>query len=163
MSLLPQYKASKEGTVMGVAVSKISMLTHCQALTQACNYCEGPNPVLQILHTSSVLSCLMHLFFFCLASFRRDTSQCSGLQEGHGPVARRPRRKIKYTLKYTTVYFNLCVCVSPCGMLKIYCVFFLSECHEQDPHHHSPVCCHESVSHVLGAEGPHSQRFGHCS
>ena len=26
---------------MGVAVSKISMLTHCQALTQACNYCEG--------------------------------------------------------------------------------------------------------------------------
>lgn len=36
-----QYKASKEGTVMGVAVSKISMLTHCQALTQACNYCEG--------------------------------------------------------------------------------------------------------------------------
>jgi len=37
----PQYKASKEGTVMGVAVSKVAMLTHCQALTQACNYCEG--------------------------------------------------------------------------------------------------------------------------
>ncbi|XP_035995367.1 disco-interacting protein 2 homolog B-A-like [Fundulus heteroclitus] len=36
-----EYKASKEGTVMGVAVSKIAMLTHCQALTQACNYCEG--------------------------------------------------------------------------------------------------------------------------
>uniref|UniRef100_A0A4W4F371 DMAP1-binding domain-containing protein n=1 Tax=Electrophorus electricus TaxID=8005 RepID=A0A4W4F371_ELEEL len=36
-----EYKASKEGTVMGVAVSKVSMLTHCQALTQACNYCEG--------------------------------------------------------------------------------------------------------------------------
>uniref|UniRef100_A0A8C5H6R8 Disco-interacting protein 2 homolog B-A n=1 Tax=Gouania willdenowi TaxID=441366 RepID=A0A8C5H6R8_GOUWI len=36
-----EYKATKEGTVMGVAVSKISMLTHCQALTQACNYCEG--------------------------------------------------------------------------------------------------------------------------
>uniref|UniRef100_A0A671YI56 Disco-interacting protein 2 homolog Ba n=1 Tax=Sparus aurata TaxID=8175 RepID=A0A671YI56_SPAAU len=29
-----EYKASKEGTVMGVAVSKISMLTHCQALSQ---------------------------------------------------------------------------------------------------------------------------------
>lgn len=41
-----QYKASKEGTVMGVAVSKISMLTHCQALTQACNYCEGQKLVL---------------------------------------------------------------------------------------------------------------------
>ena len=26
---------------MGVAVSKIAMLTHCQALGQACNYCEG--------------------------------------------------------------------------------------------------------------------------
>ncbi|TKS71574.1 Disco-interacting protein 2 -like protein B-A [Collichthys lucidus] len=37
----PSYKASKEGTVVGVAVSKVAMLTHCQALTQACNYCEG--------------------------------------------------------------------------------------------------------------------------
>ncbi|XP_023646418.1 disco-interacting protein 2 homolog B-A isoform X1 [Paramormyrops kingsleyae] len=36
-----EYKASKEGTVMGVAVSKLAMLTHCQALTQACNYSEG--------------------------------------------------------------------------------------------------------------------------
>uniref|UniRef100_A0A8C8DVV2 Disco-interacting protein 2 homolog Ba n=1 Tax=Oryzias sinensis TaxID=183150 RepID=A0A8C8DVV2_9TELE len=40
-----EYKTSKEGTVMGVAVSKISMLTHCQALTQACNYSEGENLV----------------------------------------------------------------------------------------------------------------------
>ncbi|KAK3575123.1 hypothetical protein QTP86_020806 [Hemibagrus guttatus] len=36
-----EYKLSKEGTVVGVAVSKIAMLTHCQALSQACNYCEG--------------------------------------------------------------------------------------------------------------------------
>uniref|UniRef100_A0AAY5EV44 DMAP1-binding domain-containing protein n=1 Tax=Electrophorus electricus TaxID=8005 RepID=A0AAY5EV44_ELEEL len=36
-----EYKACKEGTVMGVAVSKVAMLTHCQSLTQACNYCEG--------------------------------------------------------------------------------------------------------------------------
>ncbi|KAF3856461.1 hypothetical protein F7725_017184 [Dissostichus mawsoni] len=35
-----EYKASKDGTVVGVAVSKVAMLTHCQALTQACNYCE---------------------------------------------------------------------------------------------------------------------------
>lgn len=41
LSFPPKYKASKEGTVMGVAVSKISMLTHCQALSQACGYCEG--------------------------------------------------------------------------------------------------------------------------
>uniref|UniRef100_A0AAQ4PBW8 Disco-interacting protein 2 homolog Bb n=1 Tax=Gasterosteus aculeatus aculeatus TaxID=481459 RepID=A0AAQ4PBW8_GASAC len=36
-----EYKASKDGTVVGVAVSKVAMLTHCQALTQACNYSEG--------------------------------------------------------------------------------------------------------------------------
>ncbi|XP_051780981.1 disco-interacting protein 2 homolog B-A isoform X2 [Erpetoichthys calabaricus] len=36
-----EYKASKEGSVMGVAVSRITMLNHCQALTQACNYTEG--------------------------------------------------------------------------------------------------------------------------
>uniref|UniRef100_A0AAX7VFI3 DMAP1-binding domain-containing protein n=1 Tax=Astatotilapia calliptera TaxID=8154 RepID=A0AAX7VFI3_ASTCA len=29
-----EYKANKEGTVVGVAVSKVAMLTHCQSLTQ---------------------------------------------------------------------------------------------------------------------------------
>lgn len=43
---------------MGVAVSKISMLTHCQALTQACNYCEGQNE----LFTDCVSFCLNYLF-----------------------------------------------------------------------------------------------------
>lgn len=109
MSLLPQYKASKEGTVMGVAVSKISMLTHCQALTQACNYCEGPSPALQILHTSHGFSslCWLIMSFFGHVYFRRDTGQRAGLQEGHGPVARRPGRKIKYT----TRFFSQCVYV----------------------------------------------------
>lgn len=59
MCFCPQYKASKEGTVMGVAVSKISMLTHCQALTQACNYCEGQNVVLR---ADCVSFCLNYLF-----------------------------------------------------------------------------------------------------
>lgn len=74
---------------MGVAVSKISMLTHCQALTQACNYCEGQNVV---LFTDCVSFCLNYLFLkillkvlkqftgvcyhFCL---RGDTGECSGL------------------------------------------------------------------------------------
>ncbi|XP_064162149.1 disco-interacting protein 2 homolog B-A [Anguilla rostrata] len=50
-----EYKASKEGTVMGVAVSKVAMLTHCQALTQACNYCEGETmSVMNRIHTVSV-------------------------------------------------------------------------------------------------------------
>lgn len=39
---------------MGVAVSKISMLTHCQALTQACNYCEGQDSALYPKLTSSL-------------------------------------------------------------------------------------------------------------
>lgn len=40
---------------MGVAVSKISMLTHCQALTQACNYCEGQSSALLSLCLSPLL------------------------------------------------------------------------------------------------------------
>ncbi|CAO2600863.1 Disco-interacting protein 2 homolog B, partial [Lemmus lemmus] len=36
-----EYKTSKEGSVMGVTVSRLAMLSHCQALSQACNYSEG--------------------------------------------------------------------------------------------------------------------------
>uniref|UniRef100_A0A8C5JMB3 Disco interacting protein 2 homolog B n=1 Tax=Junco hyemalis TaxID=40217 RepID=A0A8C5JMB3_JUNHY len=36
-----EYKTSKEGSVMGVTVSRVAMLAHCQALSQACNYSEG--------------------------------------------------------------------------------------------------------------------------
>ncbi|KAK6471199.1 disco-interacting protein 2-like protein B isoform X1 [Huso huso] len=36
-----EYKSSKEGSVMGVSVSRIAMLTHCQALTQSSSYTEG--------------------------------------------------------------------------------------------------------------------------
>ncbi|XP_071990846.1 disco-interacting protein 2 homolog B isoform X1 [Engystomops pustulosus] len=40
-----EYKTSKEGSVMGVAVSRIAMLSHCQALSQSCNYTEGETMV----------------------------------------------------------------------------------------------------------------------
>ncbi|XP_062893521.1 disco-interacting protein 2 homolog B-like isoform X2 [Mobula hypostoma] len=40
-----EYKTSKEGSVMGVCVSRIALLRHCQALTQACNYNEGETVV----------------------------------------------------------------------------------------------------------------------
>ncbi|ETE65150.1 Disco-interacting protein 2-like B, partial [Ophiophagus hannah] len=36
-----EYKTSKEGSVMGVTVSRIALLSHCQALSQACNYSEA--------------------------------------------------------------------------------------------------------------------------
>ncbi|NXU91162.1 DIP2B protein, partial [Xiphorhynchus elegans] len=40
-----EYKTSKEGSVMGVTVSRVAMLAHCQALSQACNYSEGGSNV----------------------------------------------------------------------------------------------------------------------
>uniref|UniRef100_A0A8C5UA64 Disco interacting protein 2 homolog B n=1 Tax=Malurus cyaneus samueli TaxID=2593467 RepID=A0A8C5UA64_9PASS len=40
-----EYKTSKEGSVMGVTVSRVAMLAHCQALSQACNYSEGETVV----------------------------------------------------------------------------------------------------------------------
>ena len=36
-----QYKTSKEGSTVGVAVSHASLLAQCQSLTQACGYSEG--------------------------------------------------------------------------------------------------------------------------
>uniref|UniRef100_UPI00358E3E04 disco-interacting protein 2 homolog C-like n=1 Tax=Myxine glutinosa TaxID=7769 RepID=UPI00358E3E04 len=36
-----EYKSSKEGCMMGVAVPRAAMLTHCQALIQACQYTQG--------------------------------------------------------------------------------------------------------------------------
>lgn len=61
-----QYKANKEGTVVGVAVSKVAMLTHCQALTQACNYCEGEwltsyHMTIYVIHSIRSHVCSSHL------------------------------------------------------------------------------------------------------
>uniref|UniRef100_A0A3Q3W8G8 Disco-interacting protein 2 homolog A n=1 Tax=Mola mola TaxID=94237 RepID=A0A3Q3W8G8_MOLML len=36
-----EYKTSKEGSTMGIAVSNSAMLTHCHTLTQACGYTEA--------------------------------------------------------------------------------------------------------------------------
>jgi len=36
-----QYKTCKDGSVLGVTVTRIALLTHCQALTQSCGYTEG--------------------------------------------------------------------------------------------------------------------------
>lgn len=40
-AILFQYKTCKDGSVLGVTVTRIALLTHCQALTQACGYTEG--------------------------------------------------------------------------------------------------------------------------
>ncbi|XP_041928744.1 disco-interacting protein 2 homolog C-like isoform X2 [Alosa sapidissima] len=36
-----EYKTCKDGSVLGVTVSRIAMLSHCQALTQSCGYTEA--------------------------------------------------------------------------------------------------------------------------
>uniref|UniRef100_A0A6Q2Z1A2 DMAP1-binding domain-containing protein n=1 Tax=Esox lucius TaxID=8010 RepID=A0A6Q2Z1A2_ESOLU len=36
-----EYKTCKDGSVLGVTVMRIALLTHCQALTQACGYTEA--------------------------------------------------------------------------------------------------------------------------
>uniref|UniRef100_A0A3Q0SGD9 DMAP1-binding domain-containing protein n=1 Tax=Amphilophus citrinellus TaxID=61819 RepID=A0A3Q0SGD9_AMPCI len=35
------YKTCKDGSVLGVTVTRIALLTHCQALTQSCSYTEA--------------------------------------------------------------------------------------------------------------------------
>lgn len=88
-----QYKASKEGTVVGVTISKVAMLTHCQALTQACNYCEGEwccsvAITWRVLHQCS--ECHLCLSFSFL---RGNFSKCAGLQKRYGLMAWSSDRK----------------------------------------------------------------------
>lgn len=40
-----QYTTDKDGSVMGVTVTRASMLSHCRMLTMACSYTEGENMV----------------------------------------------------------------------------------------------------------------------
>ncbi|KAK2586568.1 hypothetical protein KPH14_011450 [Odynerus spinipes] len=40
-----EYTTVKDGSVMGVTVTRSAMLSHCRALTQACGYTEGENAV----------------------------------------------------------------------------------------------------------------------
>uniref|UniRef100_A0A1B6LJF6 AMP-dependent synthetase/ligase domain-containing protein n=1 Tax=Graphocephala atropunctata TaxID=36148 RepID=A0A1B6LJF6_9HEMI len=40
-----EYTTDKDGSVMGVTVTRSAMLSHCRMLTQSCNYTEGENMV----------------------------------------------------------------------------------------------------------------------
>ncbi|KAI5735570.1 hypothetical protein M8J77_020137 [Diaphorina citri] len=40
-----EYTTDRDGSVMGVTVTRAAMLSHCRALTQACHYTEGENMV----------------------------------------------------------------------------------------------------------------------
>uniref|UniRef100_A0A674CZ24 Disco-interacting protein 2 homolog C-like n=1 Tax=Salmo trutta TaxID=8032 RepID=A0A674CZ24_SALTR len=50
-----EYKTCKDGSVLGVTVMRIALLTHCQALTQSCGYTEGT-----VRHTLKVM-CISYL------------------------------------------------------------------------------------------------------
>ncbi|XP_067215742.1 disco-interacting protein 2 homolog C isoform X3 [Linepithema humile] len=40
-----EYTTDKDGSVMGVTITRAAMMVHCRALTQACGYTEGENAV----------------------------------------------------------------------------------------------------------------------
>ncbi|XP_075229172.1 disco-interacting protein 2 isoform X3 [Lycorma delicatula] len=40
-----EYTTDRDGSVMGVTVTRAAMLSHCRMLTQSCNYTEGENMV----------------------------------------------------------------------------------------------------------------------
>ena len=40
-----QYTTDRDGSVMGVTVTRKAMLYHCRTLTVACNYSEGETMV----------------------------------------------------------------------------------------------------------------------
>lgn len=50
-----QYKTCKDGSVLGVTVTRIALLTHCQALTQSCGYTEGESHKNTHTHTHHIL------------------------------------------------------------------------------------------------------------
>ncbi|EHH18846.1 Disco-interacting protein 2-like protein C, partial [Macaca mulatta] len=51
-----EYKTCKDGSVLGVTVTRTALLTHCQALTQACGYTES---VMNMMHVISIPYSLM--------------------------------------------------------------------------------------------------------
>lgn len=57
-----QYKTCKDGSVLGVTVMRIAMLTHCQAITQSCSYTEG---------STHIYSCWLNLWTALLSCYGR--------------------------------------------------------------------------------------------
>uniref|UniRef100_A0A5F8HFP3 Disco interacting C n=1 Tax=Monodelphis domestica TaxID=13616 RepID=A0A5F8HFP3_MONDO len=56
-----EYKTCKDGSVLGVTVTRIALLTHCQALTQACGYTEDNTFVLSYEFDSFLFQSVMNM------------------------------------------------------------------------------------------------------
>ena len=103
----------KDGSVMGVTHSRSSMLSHCRALTVACNYTEGAFVFILLLNVMCIsnmisegfynwtwLSILIfsHFSYNSSCSFfsaqRGSYGLCSRLQERRWTLARSPHGKL---------------------------------------------------------------------
>lgn len=106
-----QYKTCKDGSVLGVTVTRIALLTHCQALTQSCGYTEGESNTHTHTHRiipltqSRVLrqSCSKSVFSLCLSAeiivnvldFKKDVGLWHGiLTVSHAPEKEKCKHKI---------------------------------------------------------------------
>lgn len=74
LTLSVQYKTCKDGSVLGVTVMRIAMLTHCQALTQSCSYTEGNTHVLHFGFFSLILK-LRRAVFTMMCCFCRPAAE----------------------------------------------------------------------------------------
>uniref|UniRef100_A0A2K5QDX1 Disco interacting protein 2 homolog C n=1 Tax=Cebus imitator TaxID=2715852 RepID=A0A2K5QDX1_CEBIM len=75
-----EYKTCKDGSVLGVTVTRTALLTHCQALTQACGYTEG-----------SISSCDAFLNVFQSKGLRQEViCPCASSPEALTVAIRRP-------------------------------------------------------------------------
>lgn len=60
-----EYSTDRDGSVMGVTITRAAMVQHCRMLTMACNYTEGENMVC-VLDFKREVNILGLLQFFLL-------------------------------------------------------------------------------------------------
>lgn len=100
-------------------------------------------------------------FYKSVCGFRRNTGQCSGLQERHGPLARGPDSEFNFLCsggKYCQ--YNIFGLKAVWKLLLTLSLWFISpEYNEQDSHHQCALRCHEGLSSILGAASSCQQRL----
>lgn len=157
VSCLPyQYKTCKDGSVLGVTVTRIALLTHCQALTQSCSYTEG---ILSLTHTHRHKHTLVYPGSdpFLLLSCSWNHSERLGLQEGRGALARHPDGE---TFAFGLETLRL-LCSCSVTRRDVNCVS--AERDEHDARHQRAVLPDEGQPSVLDPESVPVQRSASAS
>lgn len=139
-----QYSTDRDGSVMGVTVSRNSMLVHCRAITQACNYTEGENMV-------------------CVLDFKRETglwhsvlaSVLNGMHVIFIPYALmkvNPASWMQMITKHKGTYgrtFNKFQCCSELHQTSVFSLF-------------CSYCCHSEIARPpLGSAGDQGSQRHH--